>query len=116
VIELVGAVDEFLQAQSKLDVEYFLSIASRSFGPEEIDRMKSVLLKAYRWQYIFSGVENPRFTKFLGSLVTPAPGGAHWRGLEASYAGTEKAIRRRDHSVKRRRKMKMEPRKLGLGL
>lgn len=74
VIELVGAVDGILQNQSKLDAEYFLTIAKRSFAPEEIDRIQSVLLKAYRWQYIFSGVENPRFTNLLGSLITPAQG------------------------------------------
>lgn len=74
VIELVGAVDGILQTQSKLDAEYFLKIAGRSFNPEENDGTRSVLLKAYRWQYILSGVENPRYTKLLGGLITPLQG------------------------------------------
>jgi hypothetical protein len=29
------------------------------------------MLEAYRWQYIFSGVEDPRFMGILGDMVTP---------------------------------------------
>ena len=28
------------------------------------------MLKAYRWQYIVSGVKDPRFQKILGGLIT----------------------------------------------
>jgi len=72
VIELVGAVDGILQEQSKSDAEYFLKICGRLFTEEQIGSIKSCLLKAYRWQYIFSGVEHPRFQKLLGSLITAA--------------------------------------------
>ena len=74
VIELVGAVDGILQAQSQNDVEYFLRVSNKSFGSQEIDRLKAGLLQAYRWQYIFSGVEHPRFTQLLGSMITPSQG------------------------------------------
>jgi len=30
------------------------------------------MLAAYRWQYIGSGVQEPRFAKLLGSMITPA--------------------------------------------
>ena len=30
-----------------------------------------MLLKAYRWQYIVSGVQEPRFGEVLKALVTP---------------------------------------------
>jgi hypothetical protein len=70
LIELVGAVDGILQAQSGADAEYFLKVCGRSFSEEEIERIKAGLLKAYRWQYIFSGVEHPRFQSLLGSLIT----------------------------------------------
>jgi len=72
VIELVGAVDGILQEQSKLDAEYFLKICGRSFTEEQMTRIKVCLLKAYRWQYIFSGVEHPRYQKLLRSLITEA--------------------------------------------
>jgi len=48
VIELVGAVDGILQAQSQNAVEYFLRVSNRSFGSQEIDRLKAGLLQAYR--------------------------------------------------------------------
>ena len=72
VIELVGAVDGILQEQSKLDAEYFLKICGRSFTEEQMTKIKVCLLKAYRWQYIFSGVEHPRYQKLLRSLITEA--------------------------------------------
>ena len=72
VIELVGAVDGILQAQSKSDAEYFVRICGRSFTEEQMAKLKASLLKAYRWQYVFSGVEHPRFQKLLGSLITEA--------------------------------------------
>ncbi len=34
-----------------------------------------VFLKAYRWQYIVSGVQLPRFLEVLGRLITPALAG-----------------------------------------
>jgi hypothetical protein len=74
LIELVGSVDEILQAQSKSDAEYFLKISDRSFSEEEVVRIKDCMLKAYRWQYIFSGVEHPRFKALFSSLVTEAQG------------------------------------------
>jgi hypothetical protein len=30
------------------------------------------VLAAYRWQYIVSGVKEPRFSKILGSMITDA--------------------------------------------
>jgi hypothetical protein len=72
VIELVGAVDDILQEQSKSDGEYFLKVSKRSFTEEQIRRIKACLLKAYRWQYIFSGVEHPRFQGLFGKLTVEA--------------------------------------------
>ena len=72
LIELVGAVDGILQAQSVVDAEYFLKVVDRSFSEEEIERIKELLLKAYRWQYIFSGVTHPRFKKLVERLTTEA--------------------------------------------
>jgi hypothetical protein len=70
LIELVGAVDGILREQSRTDAEYFLRISGRSFTEEQMGTIKACLLKAYRWQYIFSGVEHPSFQKLLRSLIT----------------------------------------------
>jgi hypothetical protein len=73
VNELIGIVvdvDGILQVQSAADVEYFLKICDRTFTEIEIAKLKSGVLKAYRWQYIFSGVEHPRFKKLIENLTT----------------------------------------------
>jgi hypothetical protein len=74
LIELVAAVDGILQAQSKADVDYFLKVRNPPLGKEEKNRIENGVLKAYRWQYIFSGSEHPRFRTALGSLITEAQG------------------------------------------
>ena len=69
-IELVGAVDGILQAQSKSDAECLIKSCGRPFTEDEAQRAETVFLQAYRRQYIFSGVEHPRFQSLLRSLVT----------------------------------------------
>jgi len=34
--------------------------------------VRATVLKAYRWQYIVSGVKEPRFQKLLASMITAA--------------------------------------------
>jgi hypothetical protein len=70
VIQLVGEVDGILQKQSELDVRYFLENTSRTFSNENIEQIKDAVLRAYRWQYIFSGVSHPRFQELIGRLIT----------------------------------------------
>jgi hypothetical protein len=72
LIALVGAVDGLLQAQSAADVEYFTANAGRAFSAEEREAIASGVLRAYRWQYILSGVRHKHFAKLLGSMTTPA--------------------------------------------
>jgi hypothetical protein len=72
LIGLVGAVDGILQAQAHADAQYFMSIAGRAFGEAEAAAVKAGILKAYRWQYIVTGVQAPRFADLLASMVTPA--------------------------------------------
>jgi hypothetical protein len=70
LIALVVDVDGILQNQSTADVGYFLELCDRSFTDDEVQRIKDGVLKAYRWQYIFSGVEHPRFQKLYSELTT----------------------------------------------
>jgi len=69
LIDLVVAVDGILQAQSEADANYFCMIAGRVFGAGEREQVRTGLLRAYRWQYILSGVQEPRFSAILGSLI-----------------------------------------------
>ena len=70
LIELVGAVDGILQAQAAADAHYFVEICGRTMAAAEVERLKAGVLGAYRWQYIVSGVQQPRFVDILGSLIT----------------------------------------------
>jgi hypothetical protein len=70
LIELVGAVDGILQLQAEADGNYFSMTAGRPFTGDEVDAIKVAVLKAYRWQYIVSGVQDPRFMGILDELTT----------------------------------------------
>ncbi len=69
LLAMVADVDGILQSQSSVDSEYFIKASGASLHPEEVEHLRSCLLKAYRWQYIFSGVEHPRYRSALGKLV-----------------------------------------------
>ena len=68
-IALVGAVDGLLQLQAAADVAYFLEVCSGAYGPNETAHLRTGVLRAYRWQYILSGAQHPRFNAILGSLL-----------------------------------------------
>jgi hypothetical protein len=70
LIALVAAVDGILQTQAKADADYFLRMAGRSFDRAQADAIGATFLRAYRWQYIVSGVKDERFQKILGSMIT----------------------------------------------
>ncbi len=72
LIALVGAVDGILQAQAAADADYFFAIAGRDFGAEETATVRTQLLRAYRWQYILSGVQHTHFARLLTGMTTPA--------------------------------------------
>ena len=72
LIELVGAVDGILQVQAEADASYFVSICDRPFTADEMRQVHAAVLQAYRWQYIVSGVQDPRFGEILGELTTEA--------------------------------------------
>ena len=64
-IALVVAVDGILQMQAKADAAYFAGDCGRAVAPPEADELAEAFLKAYRWQYIFSGATHPRFQAIL---------------------------------------------------
>jgi hypothetical protein len=74
LIDLVVAVDGILQAQGKQDAEYFVANCTRAFTTHELAAIHDTILKAYRWQYIISGVQVPRFGQVLTELITASQG------------------------------------------
>jgi hypothetical protein len=71
LIALVGAVDGIVQAQAQADAGYFIDGCVGAYSPAEQAAIRDVLLKAYRWQYIVTGVAEPRFSELLKAMTTP---------------------------------------------
>lgn len=71
-IELVEAVDGILQMQAVADRDYFTAQCGRTVDGDEAETLRAALLEAYRWQYIHSGAQHPKFGKILSSLITPS--------------------------------------------
>ena len=69
LIELMRAIDGLLLLQSQADVRYFVHLRGQP-SPEQLALLHAVMLKAYRWQYIVSGIEQPRFFQLLTSMLT----------------------------------------------
>jgi hypothetical protein len=74
LIGLVGAVDGIVQTQAKADAVYFAQVSGRDFDAGQIQAIHKTLLEAYRWQYIVTGVQDPRFLEMLGSMINAEHG------------------------------------------
>ena len=69
LIELVAGIDGMLRRQAAADSEYFARICGRALDTEEMSRVQAEVLAAYRWQYIASGMREPRFGDMLTSMI-----------------------------------------------
>jgi hypothetical protein len=72
LIDLVGAVDGIVQAQAAVDSAYFLRLCERNFSEAEQRALRELVLRAYRWQYIVSGVQHAHFGRLITEMTTPA--------------------------------------------
>jgi len=70
LIELIAAVDGILQAQSAADARYVVSMLQRELAPAQAEAMASTFLRAYRYQYIASGVQRTRFPGILFGMLS----------------------------------------------
>lgn len=70
LIDLVAAVDGILVLQSEADSSYFLSTTHGSYSAPQREEVRKLFLHAYRYQYIFSGVEQERFQRNLFDKIT----------------------------------------------
>ena len=74
LIALVEGIDDVLQMQAEADTSYFCAHVGRTLLPAEADDVGAAMLDAYRWQYIVSGVREPRFHTLLARMVSEAQG------------------------------------------
>jgi len=92
LIGLVGAVDGILQAQAVADAQYFVAHAGRKLTPAQADLLGAAILRAYRWQYIVSGVQG-RFAEVLKELLSEAQLARVQKALEPLIAAATPARR-----------------------
>ena len=69
LLALVAAVDGILQLQAAADAGYFTTQLKRRLTENELGRVQATFLRAYRYQYIGSGIEQTRFPEILFALV-----------------------------------------------
>jgi len=69
LIDLVVAVDYILQAQATADRDYFCANIRRTVDAAEAEAIEQGILRAYRWQYIVSGIQDGRFMGVLTSMI-----------------------------------------------
>lgn len=74
LIALVAGVDGVVQMQATEDAAYFCQHVDRTLLHAEIAEVQAAMLDAYRWQYIVSGVEEPRFRSLLTSVIDEEQG------------------------------------------
>ncbi|WP_295643662.1 hypothetical protein [uncultured Methylibium sp.] len=74
LIGLVAAVDGIVQMQARADADYFAQAAGRSFDAAQAAALHATMLRAYRWQYVVSGVQDPRYGELLGSMLNAEQG------------------------------------------
>ena len=82
MIALVGAVDGIVRTQAAADVRYFLNVKGAALSEHKVKMLHYQVLRAYRWQYILSGVEERRFQKALSAMTTVE----QMRRIEAALA------------------------------
>lgn len=83
LLELVTALDSLLQAQAAADATWFAAVAGQVFSAGQARAIGATLLAAYRWQYIHSGLEAPRFRQLISAMLGPA----RLAPIEAALAG-----------------------------
>lgn len=69
LIQLLVAVDRILQIQATADAEYFFAVIDCPLPVEAKTAVRNGILKAYRWQYIVSGIQDGRFMDILTDLI-----------------------------------------------
>lgn len=74
LIGLVAAVDGIMQMQARADADYFAQAAGCSFDAAQAAALHATMLRAYRWQYVVSGVQDPRYGELLGSMLNAEQG------------------------------------------
>jgi len=69
LLELGGAVDGLLSQQADLDIDSLERVTGRTFDDGERSEIKQNTLRAYRWTFLVSGLEHPKFVQIVSELT-----------------------------------------------
>lgn len=69
LLELGMAIDGLLAQQIELDIASFGQACERSFSAEEKDEIRDAQRRSYRWTFLVSGLEHPKFTQIVSELT-----------------------------------------------
>ena len=69
LLELGGAVDGLLAQQLELDLEALEQSTRRSFSDGEKSEIRSEQQRAYRWTFLVSGLQHPKFKQIVAELT-----------------------------------------------
>lgn len=69
LLELGGAVDGLLAQQVELDIETLERRAERTFTDVERQEIRSHQQRAYRWTFLVSGLQHPKFVRIVEQLT-----------------------------------------------
>lgn len=89
LIALVSAVDDLVTCQADADAAYFRRIATGAYTDTQHGLVREGLVGSYRWQFIVSGVKEPRFAAALGSMTTVAQRDRISRALKSVVASAD---------------------------
>jgi hypothetical protein len=70
LLDLGGAVDGLLAKQVTLDIDALERAAGRAFSGAERDEIRAHQQRAYRWTFLVSGLEHPKFVRIIEQLTT----------------------------------------------
>jgi hypothetical protein len=70
LLELGGAVDGLLAQQVELDIDALQRATGRTFTEAERDEIRTHQRRAYRWTFLVSGLEHPKFVRIVEQLTS----------------------------------------------
>lgn len=71
MLELGGAIDGLLAHQMELDIEALEKVTAREFTDTEKDEIRTHQQRAYRWTFLVSGLEHPKFVATVAEFSKP---------------------------------------------
>jgi hypothetical protein len=69
LLDLGSAIDGLLAQQVELDIEALARRTGRSFSQKETSEIRNAQQRGYRWTFLVSGLEHPKFTQIVADLT-----------------------------------------------